>query len=313
MSALHGLILVDKPQGLTSHDVVARVRKSLMTRDVGHCGTLDPMATGLMLLAVGEGLKLVSVLTDGDKAYEGEVRFGVSTDTLDITGQVLHTGGAPSSRDQILQVADTLCGELELQVPKYSAVKVQGERLHEKAREGQDFTPPNRLMTFYNFVPGDFNGETWRFAFSCSKGSFVRSWVAALCERLKVPGTLSALRRTYSFPYSVAQAITLEALDEEIEALTISGLKQAPYFIALDQALPDWGTLRVYRYDLHLLRNGQISKSLKAQLIRLYKPGAFTGYKVFAENSKDLVALIGLELGKGFFIKRGFRPTLSNQ
>jgi tRNA pseudouridine55 synthase len=189
-------------------------------------------------------------------------------------------------------------------------VKVQGERLHEKAREGEDFTPPFRSMTFFDLKVGLYQVEKWQFGFSCSKGSFVRSWASALCSKLGVAGTLSALRRTYSYPYSLDDAISLDSLSSLLVEGGEEKIKESPFFIGLGKALPDWVSLRVYGYDLHLLRNGQISKNLKAQLIRSYQPGSkFPGFKVFAENTSNLVALIGLEVGKGFFIKRGFRES----
>ena len=308
MSALHGLLLIDKPPGVTSHEVVAEVRRILNTREVGHCGTLDPMATGLMILAVGEGLKLVSILTEGDKRYEGEIQFGISTDTLDITGNVTETGEVPKSERDIVEAAQALIGVYELPVPKFSAIKVQGQRLHEKARKGEDFEPPLRQMKFFDLIPGSFNGEKWTFVFSCSKGSFVRSWVLALCQKLGFPGTLSSLRRIFSSPYSLSQAISLTNLDCELKTNGIDQLKKKPCFVSLEKAIPDWDVIRAYRYDLHLLRNGQISKNLRHQLIHQYQPNReFRGFKVLAENTPHVVALIGLELGSGFYIKRVFQ------
>lgn len=201
-------------------------------------------------------------------------------------------------------------GTHNLQVPKFSAVKVQGERLFEKAREGEDFTPPSRAMTFFDLQAGHFEGEKWQFGLSCSKGSFVRSWVLALCSQLGVAGTLSALKRTYSYPYSVNNAMSLDLISGLLTEGGVEKIKASSSFISLGEALPDWSSLRVFGYDLHLLRNGQISKNLKAQLIRSYQSGViFRGVKIFAENSSNLIALIGLEVGKGFFIKRGFREV----
>jgi tRNA pseudouridine55 synthase len=307
LSSLNGLFLINKPSGCTSHDLVAQARKVLKTKDIGHCGTLDPMAQGLMVLAVGEGLKLVSSVTLGDKSYHGQIQFGLSTDTLDITGQVLTRGSLPSSESLIVEAAQTLMGSFDCPVPRYSAVKVQGEKLYEKARQGEEFTPPTRLMSFYDFKAGIFDGQKWDFSFSCSKGSFVRSWVELLCQKLEVPGTLSQLQRTGSAPYLLSQAITLENLQEQVSSQSFSEIQKQCYFVSLSQALHDWTHVRAYGYDLHLLRNGQISKSLKAQFIRLYQASSFKGYKVFSENTDQLVALVGLEPGRGFFIRRGFR------
>lgn len=306
-SVYHGLFLVDKPQGMTSHDVVAKVRRILKTKEVGHCGTLDPLATGLLVLAVGEGTKVVSVLTEGDKGYSGQIQFGIQTDTLDITGEIVKTSACPQDFKKIQTHLNFFTGELELPVPRHSAIKVQGQRLYTKARNHEEFERPRRLMRFDQVETSNFNGETLDFSFRCSKGTFVRSWVEGLTESLGVCGTLKALRRTYSFPYELKDAITLEGLEAASEQGQIS--EESPYYIALSQVLPDWPQLRVYKYDLHLLRNGQISKSLKSSLIRAYQPGQFVGARVFAENSNQLLALIGLEMGRGFFIKRGFRSV----
>lgn len=295
----HGLLLVNKPAGMTSHDVVDRIRKILKIKEVGHCGTLDPMATGLLVLAVGEGTKLVSVLTEGDKGYQGTVQFGIETDTLDITGQVVRQTELPIDLKEIEQQALALQGALELKVPRFSAIKVGGQKLYEKARQQQDFEAPTRTMNIFNLQLENIQTSGLKFSFQCSKGTYVRSWVQSLGEHLGVAATLSQLHRTLSFPYRIEAAIEIENLSPDI-------LPSA--FIPLAYALPEWPLLRVFQFDQHLLRNGQISKGLKAQLIRLFQPERpFKGVRVFAGAENRLLALIGLESDRGFFIKRVFK------
>lgn len=295
----HGLLLINKPAGITSHDVVDRVRKILKIKEVGHCGTLDPMATGLLVLAVGEGTKLVSVLTEGDKGYQGAVQFGIDTDTLDITGQVLRSTDLPTDLNLVERQALALQGSLELKVPRFSAIKVDGQKLYEKARREQEFEPPTRTMSIFNLQVAEIQATGFKFSFQCSKGTYVRSWVQSLGEQLGVGATLSQLHRTLSLPYRIDDAI-------ELGDLSPTALPTA--FIPLAYALPEWPLLRVFQFDQHLLRNGQISKGLKAQLIRLFQPEhPFKGVRVFAGAENRLLALIGLESDRGFFIKRVFK------
>ena len=130
-STFDGLLLVDKPSGISSHDVVARLRRILGTKSVGHSGTLDPLASGLMACLINEGTKLSQYILEGDKGYRVQIKFGVRTDTLDITGQVLEEKSVTHSQEDLLREAYKLSGEMELQVPIYSAIKIQGQKLYE--------------------------------------------------------------------------------------------------------------------------------------------------------------------------------------
>src|SRR5258708_717792 len=142
MSSWHGLLLVHKSSGMTSHDVVARARRILRTREIGHAGTLDPLASGLMVLLVGRATKLSDYILNGDKAYQAVVQFGVITDSMDITGQVLTEKPVTFSEAEMLAAIEKLRGEIELEVPKYSAIKVEGRKLYEYARKDQEVVVP---------------------------------------------------------------------------------------------------------------------------------------------------------------------------
>src|SRR5262249_31048914 len=139
-----------KPAGWTSHDVVGFVRKRLKIQAVGHCGTLDPAATGLLILLLGEATKLSSYLTERDKAYAMTIRVGVSTTSQDVDGEVVEERPVEKSIEEMREICESLQGDLTLKVPSYSAVKVDGERLYKKARRGEDVETPERVMRFYD-------------------------------------------------------------------------------------------------------------------------------------------------------------------
>ncbi len=296
-----GLLLINKAAGMTSHDVVARVRRILNTRSVGHCGTLDPMATGLMILLVGEATKISSYLLEQDKAYVVKAQLGLRTDTLDITGTVLEQHPVRVSPAEVKALALGLQGEFELNVPKFSAVKVQGEKMYEKARRQEEFETPKKFMKFYDVEVLDQGADWLQAKMRCSKGSYIRSWVELLGERAGTGAAMSELRRTVSEPFRLENAVTLEQLAAEVEkGGRIKGLTP------LAETLPNWKTVRVDGQSLALIRNGQISKDLKSILISLFQPGIDPGVKVISKDG-SLLALIGLEEGQGFSIRRVFR------
>lgn len=298
---MHGLLLVDKPVGLTSHDVVARVRKLLGTREVGHSGTLDPLASGLMVLLIGEATKLSQYVTEGNKSYRVGLRLGVTTDTLDTTGKVLSEKQITKSPEEIIQCASELKGELSLPVPIFSAKKIDGKKLYEYARNQEAVVIPQKLMTFWNIENQESAVKSEKvFTLSCSKGSFIRSWVSELGERLGCGATMFSLVRTESHQFSLKQAFTLEQLEQK------SHPERLQLLISLDQALPQVKRIRVGGKDQALMKNGQISHTLRSQLIGLFNPDTDQIIQILPEERGQLLALIGLEEGSGFKIKRVF-------
>lgn len=296
-----GILLVDKDAGMTSHDVVAKARKILNMKSIGHCGTLDPMATGLMILLLGEGTKLSPYLLEQDKGYVVRAKLGIETDTLDTTGTILKEAAVTSTEKEICDQALVLQGEFELNVPRFSAVKVDGQKMYEKARRQEDFETPIKKMKFYDIqILG--SGADWiEASIRCSKGSYIRSWTQLLGQKLGSGAAMSSLRRFVSEPFKLENAQTLQQISEDIQnGLTPKGL------IALEDTLPHWKSVRVEGQSLALLRNGQISKDLKSILISSFRPGIDAGVKVLEKNG-GLLALVGLEEGRGFVIRRVFR------
>ncbi|CAM3901987.1 tRNA pseudouridine(55) synthase TruB [Alicyclobacillus pomorum] len=215
--SLSGVLILDKPAGLTSHDVVQRVRRHLRTKKVGHAGTLDPDVTGVLVLCIGDATKLIEYATAEDKVYEGTVCFGMSTDTDDASGEVTARASACRlTRDAIERAAAEFIGLHPQVVPKYSAVHVGGKRAYEYARAGLDVTMPTRMVEIHELVVSDFSpGDvaTADFQVKCSKGTYVRALCRDWGEKVGIPAHMKALRRTASGPFRIHEAVSLEAFE----------------------------------------------------------------------------------------------------
>ena len=202
-----GVLVVDKPSGPTSHDVVQATRRRLKTRRVGHAGTLDPMATGVLIIAVGEATKLVPYLTAEDKNYEATVRLGQATDSLDAQGAIVAEAEVPPlSGASIKAAVGSFLGAHEQRAPKVSAIKIGGKRLHQRVRDGEEFTAPTRSVQLHDFVLLGHEPTAIRFRISVSKGFYVRSFARDLAEALGTVGHLGALRRLASGRFEIGEA-----------------------------------------------------------------------------------------------------------
>ncbi|MCA9529246.1 MAG: tRNA pseudouridine(55) synthase TruB, partial [Myxococcales bacterium] len=206
---MNGVLVVDKPAGPTSHDIVARARRALGTRRVGHAGTLDPMATGVLVLAIGEGTKLVPYLTAADKRYVATVRLGSSTTTLDAEGTVDAEAPVPSglSVADVERAAERFAGGYAQRVPAVSAVKVEGRRLHERVRRGEVVDAPVREVALRALEVRRVSGADVELALECGKGFYVRAFARDLASALGTVGHLVALRRTRSGAFDVRDAV----------------------------------------------------------------------------------------------------------
>lgn len=204
-----GVALVDKPAGCTSHDVVQQLRRVFKQRQVGHTGTLDPAATGLMLVTLGRATRIGRFLEAADKTYEGTVQLGTSTTTWDAEGEALETVSmsSPPDQTQVESVLSRLVGEVEQVVPAYSAVKVDGERLHKKARRGETVEGPKRRVMLYELELLGIRGTSLDIRARVSKGTYIRSLAVRIGQELGVPAHLSRLRRTRVGPHTVEDAL----------------------------------------------------------------------------------------------------------
>lgn len=214
-AAPDGILLVDKPAGPTSAEVVRLVKRRFRVASIGHLGTLDPMATGLLPLCLGRGTRIAQFLAAERKAYEGEIRLGVATDTLDVTGRVMAEAEVPGlEAGDLAAVARRFLGPGEQRPPMYSAVKVGGRELYKLARAGLDVERAARGIEIFSLaVEADPADRTrLRFAVECSKGTYVRVLAVEIAAALGTLGTLAALRRTGFGPFSVAEAYRLDDL-----------------------------------------------------------------------------------------------------
>lgn len=212
---MNGVLVVDKPAGLTSAAVVARVRRVLGVKRVGHTGTLDPMATGVLPVCVGEATKIAGYLLAEDKAYEGELELGVETDTLDAQGAITRRSEVAVTRAQLVAAMGDLAGDIEQVPPMYSALKQNGKRLHKLARQGIEVERAARPVHIAVFELIDFESPRARFRVECSKGTYVRSLASNLGTALGCGAHLTALRRTRSGAFDLAQAVALDAVSPE--------------------------------------------------------------------------------------------------
>ncbi len=211
---LDGLLLVDKPSGLTSHDVVDRIRRTFKLEKVGHAGTLDPQATGLLVIMVGRGTKLADILLAGDKIYDGTLRLGVATDTQDAEGVTLRESDYRQvTREQLLEQMQKWSGDVMQTPPMVSAVKLHGVPLYKLARKGQTVERRPKLIHIYEFALVDFTPPRALFHLRCSKGVYVRTLCADIGDALGCGAHLEQLRRMQSGNFRVDQAVPLaEAL-----------------------------------------------------------------------------------------------------
>jgi tRNA pseudouridine55 synthase len=230
---MNGVVIVDKPAGITSHDAVARVRKILGVKKAGHTGTLDPMATGVLAVCVGEGTKIASFLSGDDKVYEATMRLGVRTDTQDMTGQIVTEQEPRVTEADVKAVLADFAGTITQVPPQYSAVKVRGKALYKWARRGIRVEPPPREVEIREILLQGIELPGVRFTVTCSKGTYVRTLCADMGDRLGCGAALERLRRTRSGIFREEDAVRLDGdSDDGIRAKLEQGM------IPMSRALP---------------------------------------------------------------------------
>ena len=214
---MNGIVIIDKPAGITSRDVVNIVSKKFNTKKVGHTGTLDPLATGVLVIAVNKATKIVDMLTSSDKEYVAECVFGIDTDTLDIEGNVLSSCDSIISESDITNVLNSFIGRYNQEVPVYSAVKINGKKLYEYAREKIDVKLPSRDVNIYDIKLIDKptyqdNHTKITFAVNVSKGTYIRSLIRDIAKKLNTVGIMTNLRRISQGKFKIEDAVKLEDL-----------------------------------------------------------------------------------------------------
>ncbi|KAF0134360.1 MAG: tRNA pseudouridine55 synthase [Candidatus Saganbacteria bacterium] len=212
---MNGIILVDKPSGWTSFDICKKIRNLTREKKVGHGGTLDPFATGLLLVFVGKAVKFSSNFSSGDKGYIGEMALGVKTDTLDSTGVITETKNdfKPFDEGQLKNAFNKYLGAIKQKPPMYSAIKINGKPLYKLARKGQEVERELRDITIHQLEILGIDGNNIKFKVVCSKGTYIRSLADDIGNDLGCGAHLSSLQRFYSHPFLLSQALTIQTIE----------------------------------------------------------------------------------------------------
>lgn len=248
---MNGVLVIDKPLGPTSFDVVKRVRFMLRVKKAGHTGTLDPAATGVLPICLEDATKVAGLITEGDKAYDAVIKLGRTTDTQDAEGKVILERPVPPLDKALLETAlSKFRGTFDQTPPMFSAVKVDGRRLYELAREGEEIERKARSITVHELVLRDFSSDELRVSVHCSKGFFVRTLAFDLGEALGCGAHLKTLRRTKSGPFSLNQALTLESLEK------LSPAEVETKLVSMGAALVDMPSVTVTAEDVRRVLHG---------------------------------------------------------
>ena len=231
---MDGIIIVNKPAGITSRDVVNHFGKRLGTRKIGHTGTLDPIAEGVLVLCVNKGTKLVELLTDHEQDYIATVKLGVLTDTLDTTGSILKEEKVKVDKEQLINTLNSFNKEYDQEVPIYSAIKIDGKKLYEYARNNIEIELPKRSVIISNVELIDFNDDTFTFKSHVSKGTYIRALIRDICEALGTVGTMAKLVRTKLGDFKIEDAI---GMDDDIKIISIDEVLSKYKTIDMDDTL----------------------------------------------------------------------------
>lgn len=276
-----GIILLDKPKGITSFGAVARVRRICGEKKCGHTGTLDPMATGVLTVMLGGATRFIELLPSHNKAYRATFRLGTVTDTLDITGKVLETREVNATAKQVKEKIKDFIGDISQLPPMYSAVSVNGQRLYDLARQGIEVERKARQVTVFSIEMLSENENTGEYEIQveCSSGTYIRTLISDLGEALGCGAVMTELRRTKANGFEIENAVTLEELEEAVNSGSVSDL-----LIPVDRALEEYPVIKVSEAQARRFRNGgelsleRLRYSRMLGYFRIYDPdGKFIG------------------------------------
>ena len=297
MAQEEGILCIDKPEGWTSFDVVAKCRGITGCRKIGHGGTLDPMATGVLPLFFGRAAKAPELMPVQEKRYLAGIRFGIATDTQDITGRVVSESSLPVTREALEAALETQRGEIRQLPPMYSAVWVDGRRLYDLARKGREVERPLREVTVRRLELLDFDpgARTCTIDVTCSKGTYVRTICHDLGQALGCGGALMSLRRTESLGFTQEDCLTLE----ELSALCAGGrLREA--LLPVDRAFRSYGRVYLSPKQAAMFRSGAVLDTRRvrhpdtAEPLRVYEGGGsgrFLGLARVEPAAEELIII----------------------
>lgn len=250
-NAISGVIVVDKPVGLTSHEVVQIIRRGTGIRRAGHTGTLDPRASGVLVILVGPAVRLSEYVSASDKRYQAIIRLGTTTDTYDADGTVTKSADVDITEEKFNEVLQTFVGEIEQVPPPYSAVKVQGKKAYEMAREGEEVELAPRIINVYSLELLEWTPPEAVIDVYCSSGTYVRSLANDLGEKLGCGASLTGLRRTKSGRFTLRDAVAMRKLRDSF----LDGTWYQ-YLIPAAEALSDWKAVELTHEQVEAIRHG---------------------------------------------------------
>lgn len=291
---MDGVFIIDKPKMCTSHDVVAKMRKVLATKKVGHAGTLDPMATGVLPILVGKGTKIAKYLIEHDKVYEACISLGKKTDTADGEGTCIEEKKVNIdflTEEQVKKVLEEMKGKQKQVPPMYSAIKINGKKLYEYAREGIDIQPEARIIEIYDisFIGMNIEERTIQFRVKCSKGTYIRVLCEQIAEKLGTVGYMKELRRVQVENFNLKQAFSLE----EIEAHKEDKEFLEKHILSIEEIFEKKDAIMLDNENLNPFLNGVLlRKNLADDVYRVYNSdGQFLGLGVVKKNllKRDII------------------------
>lgn len=275
---MNGILIVNKPQDFTSRDVVNKVGGILKTKKIGHTGTLDPIATGVLVICIGNTTKICEVLTSEYKEYIATIKLGIKTDTLDITGEIIERKDFNITETQIKEVLASFLGQSTQVTPIYSAVKVNGKKLYEYAREGIKVELPTREINITDIELISFNDDEIVFKTTVSKGTYIRALIDDICKKLNTVGTMSSLIRTKQGNFKIEDSYTIEAIEKGDYKL-----------IPIEAALSALETINIDEDTYNKVKNGAIIDKIFTNDIAnlVYKNKIIAIYQTYhSDNSK---------------------------
>lgn len=273
-----GVICLDKPEGISSFFAVKKVSRLLDTKKAGHTGTLDPMATGMLVIMLGSCTRFIDFLPESEKSYTARVMLGKNTDTLDITGDILEEKDVNVTEDELKKTAEKFLGDILQVPPMYSALRKDGVRLYDLARQGVEVEREPRKVQIKELKIYDFDGSSFSMDVTCSAGTYIRSLAFDIGESLGTGACLTSLRRTAANGFSIDKALTLEEIEKHLENEDIE-----KYILPIENALKSYEAVTVSEAQGKRFRNGG-----ELDLNRIHKDFCNSLYRIFAPDGSFL-------------------------
>lgn len=275
---MNGVLIVDKPKGYTSHDIVNIIRKSLNIKKVGHTGTLDPNATGVLPILIGDATKISKYLIEHDKSYIAELKLGKSTTTGDSEGEKIEEKEVPKiSKAELEAVLQSFKGKQTQIPPIYSSIKVNGKKAYEYARQGKEIELQPREIEIYDINQISLEKDTITFKVSCSKGTYIRVLCEDIAKKLNTVGHMSNLKRTQVDKFNIENAITIEQIKANTNILD--------KLISIEEIFKEYPNIKLDNYKLNLFLNGvKLTRKEPEGIYRIYNNEQFIGIGVITET-----------------------------